>query len=115
MARSEERALESHFENLLIHLLNWRYQPNKRSGSWEATIENSREHILRLLQRSPSLKSNLDDAFHGAYRTARRDAGGQMGLSKREWERRLPDLCEWSLEGVQDSNFWPDAVDSASN
>jgi uncharacterized protein DUF29 len=114
MGRSEESALESHLENLLIHLLKWRYQPNKRTGSWEATIENSRERVVRLLDRSPSLKSKIDEAFREAYRTARREAGGQMNLSKREWEGCLPDPCEWNLQTVQDPNFWPDASDAAA-
>jgi hypothetical protein len=112
MARSEESALESHLTNLLIHLLKWRYQPNKRTGSWEATIENSRDHVTQLLQRSPSLKSKIDEAFRRAYRYARREAGGQMGLTKRGWERRLPDSCAWSLDTARDNDFWPDSSDS---
>jgi len=112
MGRGEENALESHLTNLLIHLLKWRYQPNKRTGSWEATIENSRDHITQLLQRSPSLKSKIDDAFWSVYRHARREAGGQMGLTKREWERCLPVSCEWSLKTACDDDFWPDSSDS---
>jgi hypothetical protein len=112
MGRSEESALESHLANLLVHLLKWRYQPSKRTGSWEASIENSRDRIVRLLQRSPSLKSKIDEAFHTAYRLARRDAGGEMGLSKREWERVLPLSCEWSLGTIRDDSFWPDPSDT---
>ena len=112
MGRSEESALESHLTNLLIYLLKWRYQPNKRMGSWEATIENSRDHITQLLQRSPSLKSKINEAFRSAYRHARREADGQMGLTKWEWERRLPDSCEWSLNMARDDDFWPVSSDS---
>jgi uncharacterized protein DUF29 len=112
MARSEESGLESHLANLLVHLLKWRYQPNKRTGSWEASIENSRDQIVRLLQRSPSLKSKIDEAFRTAYRLARRAAGGEMGLSKREWEQVLPVACEWSLGTVCDDSFWPDPSDT---
>jgi hypothetical protein len=112
MGRSEESALESHLENLLIHLLKWRYQPNKRTGSWEATIGNSRDRITKLLRRSPSLKSKVDEAFSEAYRLARREAGGQMGLTRREWERVLPASCEWNLTVARDDNFWPEPSDS---
>src|SRR5437764_4770786 len=52
MGRSEENALESYLAVLLKHLLKWRYQPNKRTGNWEASIENSRDRINRLLERS---------------------------------------------------------------
>jgi hypothetical protein len=105
MGRSEESALESHLESLLVHLLKWRYQPNKRTGSWEASVENSRDRIAQLLRRSPSLKGKIDEAFSQAYRLARREAGGQMGLTKREWERLLPASCEWNLNVARAHNF----------
>jgi hypothetical protein len=59
MARSEEHGLESFLEVLLVHLLKWAYQPERRSGSWEASIENARDRIAARLQRSPSLKPKL--------------------------------------------------------
>ena len=48
MGRSEENALISHLVVLLKQLLKWRYQANKRTGSWEASIENSRDDIDHL-------------------------------------------------------------------
>ncbi len=108
MARSDERALESFLAVLLIHLLKYRYERNKRSGSWEASIENSRDQIDYLLERSPSLVNKIGAAFPRAYRLARRRAGAEMGLRKREWEAKLPASCEWRLEQVRDSDFWPD-------
>lgn len=32
-------ALESQLRRLLMHLLKWQYQPERRSGSWEGTIK----------------------------------------------------------------------------
>ncbi|HEX4208961.1 MAG TPA: DUF29 domain-containing protein [Candidatus Binataceae bacterium] len=106
-ARHEERALESYLVVLLSHLLKYRYQASKVSGSWEASIENSRERVARLLHRSPSLKSKLEEIIAEAYPLARREAGAEMGLRKRDWERRLPKSCEWTLETILDANFWP--------
>jgi hypothetical protein len=108
MARNEERALESYLIVLVKHLLKYRYEADKISGSWEASVENSRERIERLLLRSPSLRSRLGDVFKDAYPIARREAGGEIGLRKREWERRLPRSCEWPVESVVDVNFWPE-------
>jgi hypothetical protein len=107
MARSDERALESYLAVLLLHLLKWRYQPDKRCGSWEASIENSRDQIDGSLRRSPSLASKLNTAFESAYPLARRRAGAQMGWRRDQWNR-LPATCEWSLERVRDRDFWPD-------
>jgi hypothetical protein len=114
MARNEERALESYLAVLLNHLLKCRYQASKISGSWEASIENSRERIARLLRRSPSLKDKLEEIFGDAYLIARREAGAEMGLRKRGWEKLLPKACEWTVETVLDMNFWPLPV-STSN
>jgi len=107
MGRSEENALESYLIVLLKHLLKWRYQPMKRTGSWEASIENSRDHIDDLLKRSPSLKSKIDQVFNVAYRHARREAGAEMDLNKAQWEQSLPVSCEWTLETVRNDAFWP--------
>jgi len=107
MARSEENSLESYLVVLLKHLLKYRYQAAKITGSWEASIENSRDRISRLLRRSPSLESKIDEIFVDAYRIARRKAGAQMGLRKGDWERLLPATCEWSLDTARDVTFWP--------
>jgi hypothetical protein len=45
MGRNEVHALTSFVERLLVHLLKWAYSPAKRSGSWETSIENSRDQI----------------------------------------------------------------------
>ncbi|MBV8054748.1 MAG: DUF29 domain-containing protein [Deltaproteobacteria bacterium] len=112
MGRSEENALESYLVVLLKHLLKYRYQPSKRTSSWEASIENSRERIARLLKRSPSLKSKIDEIFRAAYSLARRKAGAEMRLEKDEWDQNLPLACEWTLETVLDSQFWPIVPDN---
>lgn len=107
MGRSEENALESYLVVLLKHLLKCRYQPGKKTSSWEASIENSRERITRLLKRSPSLNSKIEEIFRGAYSLARRKAGAEMRLGKDEWDQNLPLSCEWTLETVLDPLFWP--------
>lgn len=33
--RGERRALESHLKNVLLHLLRLRYQPERRTPSWQ--------------------------------------------------------------------------------
>lgn len=107
MGRGEQRALESYLELLLVHLLKWRYQPKKRSRSWEASIENARDKFDELLNRSPSLFRKLDESLTVAYRRARRTAGAEMGWSKKQRERRLPVKCEWPISQVRDADFWP--------
>jgi hypothetical protein len=107
MARSEEDALESQLIRLLKHLLKFRYQAHKVTGSWEASVDDSREQIGRVLLRSPSLKSKLDNLFAAAYPRARRMAGAEMRLRKRDWEKLIPASCEWPLTAVLNDTFWP--------
>jgi hypothetical protein len=38
MGRSEKKSLKSNLIVLLLHLLKWQYQPNKRYGSGKASI-----------------------------------------------------------------------------
>lgn len=47
MVRSEKRAVYSNLKILLLHLLKYKYQPDKRSNSWTASIV---EHQQRLRQ-----------------------------------------------------------------
>ena len=110
MARNEEHGLGSFIERLLVHLLKWAYAPKKRSSSWEASIENSRDEIADRLRRSPSLRNRLDELFDRAYIRARRTAGAQMKLSKRDWETTLPPTCPWPLARVLKPDFMPEAV-----
>lgn len=55
--RSNKRELYSYTVVLLAHLLKWQYQPLMRSGSWEASIDNSRKRIERVFLDQPSLKN----------------------------------------------------------
>ncbi|HJU28752.1 MAG TPA: DUF29 domain-containing protein, partial [Candidatus Binataceae bacterium] len=59
IGRSDAEALASQLARLLLHLLKWRYQPNRRSRGWELSIMEARLRINRRLRKSPSLKSKL--------------------------------------------------------
>lgn len=50
MGRSEKRELENRLIVLLVHLLKWRFQPDRRGNSWSATMKRQRLDIEDLLQ-----------------------------------------------------------------
>lgn len=54
MGRTEKRELISRLSVLLLHLLKWRYQPEKRSLSWEASIRVQRNRLADHLDDNPS-------------------------------------------------------------
>ena len=56
VGRSERREIRSRLEILLIHLLKWRYQPEKQSDSWRAFVSEARQRIEAVLTDNPSLR-----------------------------------------------------------
>lgn len=67
MARRDEKALRSNLEQLLMHLLKWKYQSSKRTGSWERSIKEHRNRILEDLEESPSLKPYFEEVLDKCY------------------------------------------------
>lgn len=103
MGRSEKRELVSRLELLLLHLLKWQHQPERRSVSWELSIANNRDAVVSHLDDNPSLKSRLDDAIAEAFRRARRGAAAETNLPLAVF----PDPCPWSFDQMVDDGFWP--------
>jgi hypothetical protein len=104
---SQRHALESRLAGLLMHLLKWRYQPQKRqtSRSWFRTISEHRARIAQLQRDSPSLHRLVPDAITDAYPRARRIAGYETRLPL----ATFPLACPWSVEQVLSDDFWPEA------
>lgn len=80
MGKSQKRAIESYLNVLLLHLLKWNYQPDRRSGSWKSSIRNSRRAIQKRTQESPSLASYPETVFLECYALARENAADETGL-----------------------------------
>lgn len=106
MGRSERRAAESHLKNLLIHLLKWAKQKERRSGSWRDSIDNARDALADLLQDSPSLRPQLPAFVKRQYPRARRSAANQTGLTV----ARFPASCPFRLEEILDTEFFPETL-----
>jgi len=104
MGKSEQRELESRLEVLLMHLLKWRYQPESRGKSWEATIIEQRDRLVDHLKKNPSLKSRLpevqESAYHYAVVGAYRETNLDMSV--------FPKPCPWTFEEAMNPDFWPD-------
>jgi len=83
VGEEEYHRLESALRVLMLHLLKWDHQPERRSRSWTLSIREHRRRAQRQLLRSPGLKSQLDDALTAAYEDARLEAAGETGLPMR--------------------------------
>lgn len=74
MGRSEKDALESNLIVVLMHLLKYKYQPEKRSKSWLLSIYEHRRRLKKAFQKSPSLKGYFNQVFSECYQDARNEA-----------------------------------------
>jgi Domain of unknown function DUF29 len=103
MGRTEKRELISRLSVLLLHLLKWRYQPEKRGPSWEASVRVQGYGIEDHLDDNPSLTPLLPQALASAYRRAALETAAETGLPG----ATFPDACPWTVEQVLDGGFWP--------
>jgi hypothetical protein len=72
--------LESAIRIVLLHLLKWDHEPDRRSKSWVFSIREHRRRIDRILRKNPSLKSSIEEARVEAYDDARDDATRETDL-----------------------------------
>jgi len=98
MGRSEKRELKSRLIVLLMHLLKWQYQPQKRSESWRSTISEQRICIETLLEDSPSLQFILAELFADCYQKARFKASDETGIKLNLFPQESPFSLEETLK-----------------
>jgi hypothetical protein len=103
MGQSQKSALESNLIILLLHLLKWYYQQQKRSASWVFTIADHNLRIHKTFQKNPSLKRYFEEVFDECYRDAVRLATKETGLKP----DTFPVQCPFSIERVLDFDSLP--------
>ena len=101
LGKQQRQELRNRLGVLIGHLLKWDYQPEKRSKSWQVTIQIQRREIEDILEDNPSLKSYLPEAIA---------KGHQAGLDLVRLEtpldyEDLPKTCPYSLEQLLDPGF----------
>jgi hypothetical protein len=96
--------LESALRIILLHLLKWDHQPERRSRSWRASIVVQRNHVQRVLKWNPGLKPHIGEAVDRGYEDARVIAGAQTRLG----EGAFPARCPYSWQQIiQRPIDWP--------
>lgn len=96
MGSSQRNELADRLEVLLAHLLKTKFQPQKESNSWRATIVAQRSRIRRLLAASPSLKHGLEAIVASVYGDARELTAAETGLPLKTFPERSP----WTLAEI---------------
>lgn len=103
MGRRERDAIESQLTWLLMHLLKWQYQPEKRTRSWLLTIKHARRQIAKLRSKYPVLKIHTESVFFECYLEATEVASDETALPL-----NIFPLDPYSFEQVLDADFFPE-------
>lgn len=105
VGKSEQRELATRMAVLLVHLLKWQYQPERRGASWESVIHEQRRALTRRLQKTPSLQSctNDPDWWEDAWLDARTDTTKETGIDF----NNFPTACPWTISELLDDHWLP--------
>lgn len=96
--------LESALRIILLHLLKWDHQPERRSRSWQASIKVQRNHVRKVLRKNPGLKPLVEEAVREAYADARLEAAGEIDRD----ESAFPEQCPYPMGEVMERPIdWP--------
>jgi hypothetical protein len=101
LSKSEFSALASAYRVILVHMLKWDHQPERRTRSWTVSIAAQRLDVEEALQDSPGLKPRVGEAIERAYRRARVEAAGQMRRS----DATLPKACPYTPDEIMGRPF----------
>lgn len=106
VGKSEQRELASRTAVLLSHLLKWAFQPERRGASWRRTMREQRRMIIRRLEQTPTLRSDLtsDGWMQDVWSDAVAKAVEETGIGD------LPEVCPWSRDEILDPEFLPGDV-----
>lgn len=98
MGRGEKRSVKSNLEIVLMHLLKYKYQPERRSNSWRLTLFEHRDRLAEAFLDSPSLRPYFTTIFGECYRNARKKARIETGLPDETFPTDLPFTPEQALD-----------------
>ncbi|MBF0345169.1 MAG: DUF29 domain-containing protein [Nitrospirae bacterium] len=103
LGKSEKKELRNRLAVLIMHLLKWQYQPDKRSKSWKSTISVQRVEIKFVLKDSPSLTHIVETIIEEAYEKAI----VMFQKETRSSQIELPETCPYIFNQLIDNNFLP--------
>jgi len=96
MSRSERQAVKSQLTRLMMHIIKWKTQPNKRSRSWIITIIDARDAIEESQEEMPSLnrefiESLWEQCFVKAKRKAEAEMNCKSNIASLTWKEVFED------------------------
>ena len=103
MGKSEKKSITSNLRILLMHLLKYKYQSDKRTNGWLFTIVEHRKRLQEAFKVSPSLRRYYEEVFLDCYQDARELASAETGLSMQIFS----EVCPFTPEEALNPNYLP--------
>ena len=92
LAMNYEHGLRSQLVRLMMHIIKWKIQPEKRTGSWASPIFDARDTISYIQKKKPSLNRRFieeelwEPCFRKAIRLAEDETGKENTVDSLTWE-----------------------------
>ena len=104
VAGKEYDKLESALTIVLLHLLKWDYQPERRSRSWVNSIIEHRRRAEKQLRKNPGLESRLGEAVEDGDGYAITRCGTETDIE----QEMLPRSCPYDWNEIMTREVtWP--------
>jgi Domain of unknown function DUF29 len=96
MSKIAIREMRSHLLIIMIHILKWKHQPQKRSWSWKISISNARDEIEEVQEETPSVtKKTIETEWDKVFIKAIRQSADEMKLDDKEKRKYNPEPLTW--------------------
>lgn len=91
LSRADRRAVRAQLTRAMVHVIKWKSQPERRSPSWSASIEDAREEIRDYQEDNPSItdeeiRAIWDKCFKAALRRATAEMQQPAQVRSLSWE-----------------------------
>ncbi len=107
VGNSDKREIRNRMTVLVAHLLKWKFQPGRRTPSWQRTIRDQRAELASVFEDSPSLRSYPEQVFPRIYAGARLRASDETGIDF----TLFPEAAPFTVEQALDDGFLPKEPD----
>ena len=104
MAKHHRSALKSSYRLVIVHLLKWQHQKQRRARSWDLTIVRERNNIADYEEDSQSLKNDAASLVAEVYRRAAHQAARETKLPVDSF----PADCPYTVDELRELEYTPD-------
>ena len=103
LGKRDRREVHSRLRVLIMHLIKWAIQPERReSSTWLSTISTQRAELEEVFMQSPALRRYAAQAIRECYPLA-----GRMALEETSLQETLPDECPFTVDQILAFDWLP--------